>query len=332
MVKLRILSGADVREAITMSETIDIVARAFAQLSAGQAIVPDRIAFSIERHNGVPLFMPAYLAESDDLGVKIAAVYPNNLQSGMPTIFAIVIVLEASTGRPLAIMDGTYLTALRTGAASGVATRLLSRRDAHEVAIFGAGAQGRTQLEGVCEVRDIRRAWVFDTRAEALKRYVSEMGSMGSRIPADVRAAASPEEAVRDADIICTATTSSEPVFNDADLKPGVHINAIGSYTPRTREIPGETIVRAKVVTDSLSAVLADGAGDLTVPIREGLITSSHVYADLGEIVMGIKAGRQSDDEVTVFKAVGNAVQDVSVAGEVMKAALNRDLGIDVEI
>jgi alanine dehydrogenase len=332
MMKLRVLSGADVRQAITMSETIEIIAQAFAQLSAGQAIVPDRIALSVERHNGVPLFMPAYLAESDDLGIKIAAVYPNNLQSGMPTIFAIVVVLEASTGRPVAIMDGTYLTALRTGAASGVATRLLARRDAHVVAIFGAGAQGRTQLQGVCEVRDIQRAWVFDLRSEATIRYVSEMSAMGGRIPADVRAAGNPAQAVRDADIICTATTSGQPVFNDGDLRPGVHINAIGSYTPKTREIPGETIARAKVVTDSLSAVLADGAGDLSVPIREGLITTDHVHADLGEVVMGVKAGRESNDEVTVFKAVGNAVQDVSVAGEIMRVASERDLGIEVEI
>jgi len=332
MIRLRVLSGADVRKAITMGQTIEIVARAFAQLSAGQAIVPDRIALSVERHNGVPLFMPAYLAESDDLGVKIAGVYPDNPQRGLPTIFAIVVVLEASTGRPLAVMDGTYLTALRTGAASGVATRLLSRTDAHVVAVFGAGAQGRTQLEAVCEVRDIQRAWVFDSRLEAMTRYVSEMSSMGGRIPTDVRAAASPKQAVRDADIICTATTSSEPVFNDADLRPGVHINAIGAFTPRTREIPGETILRAKVVTDSLAAVLADGAGDLSVPIREGLMTPDHVHADLGEVVMGIKAARENADEVTVFKAVGNAVQDVSVASEIMKAASEKALGIEVEL
>jgi len=228
-------------------------------------------------------------------------------------------------------MDGTYLTALRTGAASGAATDLLARPDAHVAAVFGAGAQGRTQLEAVCQVRDIHRAWVFDVNTEAAARYADEMRSRGGRIPNDVRVASSPTEAVREADVICTATTSRAPVFADGDLRPGVHINAIGAFTPQMQEIPGEAVRRARVVVGSREACWAE-AGDLIIPRDQGLITESHVYAELGEIVAGVKPGRASADEVTLFKSVGNAVQDVSVAREVLIQAEQLGLGVEVAL
>ncbi|MDY7040296.1 MAG: hypothetical protein SVX38_05495, partial [Chloroflexota bacterium] len=230
---LRVLSKKDVQQAVSMARAIEIVKRAFAQLSSGKAVVPIRTQLPVDRHQGVTLFMPAYLSETDDLGVKIVSVFPRNLERDLPTIFALVVVVEAGTGRPIAAMDGTYLTALRTGAASGAATDLLARPDAHVAAVFGAGAQGRTQLEAVCQVRDIGRVWVFDANAEAAARYAGDMRVRGGRIPTDVRVAGSPAEAVREADVICTATTSGTPVFADGDLRPGVHVNAIGAFTPQ---------------------------------------------------------------------------------------------------
>jgi len=201
MMKLRVLSKQDVQRAVPMREAIEVVKGAFAQLSAGKAVVPLRTQLPVERHEGVTLFMPAYLSESDDLGVKIVSVFPGNLEMGLPTIFALVVVVEAATGRPVAVMDGTYLTALRTGAASGAATDLLARQDARAAAIFGAGAQGRTQLLAVCEVRDIERAWVYDVNPQAAKRYAQEMRGKG-RVPADLRVASSPAEAAREADVL----------------------------------------------------------------------------------------------------------------------------------
>jgi len=313
-----------------MREAIEIVKGAFAQLSAGKAVVPVRTQLPVDRHEGVAIFMPAYLSESDDLAIKIVSVFPRNLDKGLPTIYALVVVVEASTGRPLAAMDGTYLTALRTGAASGAATNLLARQNARVAAIFGAGTQGRTQLLGVCEVRDIKRVWVYDVNLEAAGRYIQEMKGQG-RVPDELRVASSPAQAVREADVICAATTTKAPLFADADLKAGVHINGIGSFTPEMQEIPEETVRRAKVVVGSREGCLAE-AGDLIIPLRKGLIAEDHIYAELGEIVAGAKPGRESEEEITFFKSVGNAVQDVSVARRVLREAERMGLGTEVEI
>jgi ornithine cyclodeaminase/alanine dehydrogenase-like protein (mu-crystallin family) len=232
---IRILSRSDVQRAVTMAEAIETVQAAYVQLSQGNATVPVRLAVHVPKHDGVVLYMPAYLARSGGLGAKIVTVFPHNPETGLPTIHALVVVNDARTGAPLAVMEAGYLTALRTGAASGVATRLLARSDARVVAIFGAGAQGRTQLEAVCAVRDIERAWVHDIDTEAARCFAGEMSAQGGRIPRDVRVAPSPQEALHDADLVCTATTSKRPVFADGDLKPGVHINGIGSFTRRCR-------------------------------------------------------------------------------------------------
>jgi len=225
-------------------------------------------------------------------------------------------------------MDGTYLTALRTGAASGAATDLLARQDVHTAAIFGAGAQGRTQLEAVCAVRPIEAAWVYDVAPERAAVYA---GEMSQRLSLPVRAAETPAGAVRQADVICTATTSSSPVFEDADVRPGTHINGVGAYTPQMQEIPVETVLRAKVVIDHRQASLAE-AGDLLIPLRQGLMTEGHIYAELGEIAAGRKPGRASPEEITLFKSVGVAVQDVAAAGAVLKAARQLGLGTDLAL
>jgi len=329
--KLCILSGADVRRAVTMAEAIQAVKGAYIQLSAGQAIVPLRTAVPVQKQEGVTLFMPAYLSASDALGAKIVSVFAGNLARGLPLIHAVVIVLDAETGRPVAIMDGTYLTALRTGAASGVATDLLARPDARVAAIFGAGAQARTQLEAVCTVRSIEKVWVYDAVTERAAAYAEEMKTRGRPIPSAIAVASSPAQAVRDADVICTATTSTTPVFDDADLKPGVHVNGIGSYTPEMQEVPAETVARARVVVDSRSASLAE-AGDLLIPLKKGLIRKADIHGEIGEVAAGQIPGRQSGDEVTFFKSVGVAVQDVAVAAWILRRAAELGLGIEVDL
>jgi alanine dehydrogenase len=329
--KLRVLSGADVRQAITMAEAIQAVKDAYVQLSAGLAVVPLRTPVPVDRHGGVTLFMPAYLAESDAMGAKIVSVFPGNLERGLPTIHAVVVVVDAETGQPRAIMDGTYLTALRTGAASGVATDLLARPDAHVVAILGAGAQARTQLEAVCTVRAVEKVWVLDANPKAAARYVEDMRGRGRPFPATFVVATSPAEALREADVICTATTSSRPVFDDADLKAGTHINGIGAYTPQMQEIPAETVARARVVVDSRSAALAE-AGDLIIPLERGLITADGIHGEIGEVAAGLIPGRQSREEITFFKSVGVAVQDVAVAQAVLQRAAELGLGFEVEL
>jgi len=329
--KLRVLSQKDVRQAVSMAQAIEIVKGAFAQLSADKAVVPIRTQLEVAQHEGITLFMPAYLQESDDLGVKIVSVFPRNLETGLPTIHALVVVVDVETGCPAAVMDGTYLTALRTGAASGAATDLLARMDARVAAVFGVGAQGRTQLEAVCQVRDIEKVWVYDINREAAEEYAQEMRERGGRIPDVMFVASSPTEAVQEADVICTATTSSTPVFADADLKAGVHINAIGAFTLEMQEVPEETIQRARLVVDSREACWAE-AGDLIIPRDKGLISEDDIYAELGEIVAGTRHGREDDEETTFFKSVGNAVQDVSVAKKVLEEAGRLGLGLEVEL
>lgn len=320
---LRFLSAADVARALPMKDAVEAMRDAFRQLSTGRAVVPPRTHIETTDPRGDALFMPSYLPGARRMGTKIVTLFGSNADLGLPRIQAVMVVLDAATGSPLAVMDGASLTAIRTGAASGVATDLLARPGAAVVAVFGAGPQARTQLEAVCAVRPIRRARVFDPNAARARALAQEMAE---RLGFPVEAAASASEALAGADVVCTATTASEPVFADGDLAPGAHVNAIGSYKPSVREIPSETVRRARVVVDYLPAALAE-AGDLLVPMAEGLIGEDHVYAELGEIVAGKKKGRESPDEITLFKSVGVAVQDLAAADRALARAERLDLG-----
>jgi alanine dehydrogenase len=325
-----ILTADDVRKALPMRDAIEAMKSAYASLSDGRAVVPLRTRLLIPPHQGLSLFMPAYVQTetSEALAVKIVSLFPQNPKRGLAYIQAAVLVLEADTGRPLALLEGSSLTAIRTGAGSGAAIDILARPNSRVLAVFGAGAQARTQAEAACTVREIQTVWVYDANAEQSKKFAAEMTGRGP-IPKDVRVAKNPAQAVSDADIVCTATTSLTPVFSDHDLKRGAHISAIGSYTPEMQEVPAETIARARVVVDSISATLAE-TGDLVKPIQAGLITEKHIYAELGEIVLGRKAGRQSETEITYFKSVGVAVQDAMAAQLALKNATEMKLGQEI--
>ena len=326
--RLRFLSAHDVVLALPMKEAILAMKEAFRQLSAGEAVAPPRVHIAAASPAGDVLFMPAYIPAAGRMGLKIVSLFGENAARGLPRLHALVVVLDAGTGVPLAVMDGTSLTALRTGAASGAATDLMARPEGSVAAIFGAGPQARTQLEAVCAVRPIRLVRVFDMsrpRAESLAREMR--ASLG--IP--VEAARSPAEALAGAEIVCTATTAAEPVFADRDLAPGAHINAVGSYKPSVREVPGETVCRARVVVDYRPAALAE-AGDLLIPIGQGLVAGAPAYAELGEIVAGLRQGRGSADEITLFKSVGVAVQDLAAADRALANAERLGLGTELDL
>jgi ornithine cyclodeaminase/alanine dehydrogenase-like protein (mu-crystallin family) len=240
---------------------------------------------------------------------------------------ALILVMDATNGTPLAVMNGTDITAIRTGAASGAATDLLARKDSRVAAIFGAGVQGRTQLEAVCTVRSIQKAHIFDPTRDRAETFASEMSK---KLSIPVTAAAS-NRALWEADIICTATSSAEPVFADKNVKPGTHINAIGSYKPHKREVPAETVLHAKVFVDQVEPCF-DEAGDIIIPLREGLITQDHILGEIGEILSSEKPGRTSGDDITFFKSVGNAVQDLVSAAKILETAREMDLGVEVAL
>lgn len=325
-----ILNADEVRQALPMPATIAAMKNAYAALSDGQAVVPLRTRLPISNHNALGLFMPAYLKTdaNEALAVKVVALFPNNPTSGLAYIQAAVLVLEADTGRAVALLEGSTLTAIRTGAGSGAAIDLLSRPESKIVAVFGAGPQGRTQLEAACNTRAIETAYIFDptpAKAEALAQELSGLRN----ITTDIRVAGSPKEAIQQADIICTATTSSSAVFNDEDLKSGVHISAVGAYTPEMQELPEATVARARIVVDSYGTVMEE-AGDIVKAIQAGAIKESDIHAELGEIVLGKKPGRTSDEEITFFKSVGNAVQDAAAAQLALQNAKEMKLGTEV--
>ena len=308
-----VLSAADVRRALPMDAAIEGMKRAFAALYDGRANVPLRAHLPVEAHDGITLVMPALVKDEalESLAVKVISLFDHNAQRGLARIQAAVLALEPDTGRPMALLEGATLTAIRTGATSGAAADLLARPESRTAAIFGAGVQARTQLEAVCTVRPIETVWVFDTAAAAVEAFIRDVAGQGP-IP------------------ICTATTSHVPVFDDADLKPGAHVSAVGSHQPHVREIPAETVVRAWVVVDDRDAALAE-TGDLIQPIEQGMIGPEHIRAELGGLVLGREPGRQSDEQITLFKAVGVAVQDAVASRIALENAEKLGLGQRVQ-
>jgi alanine dehydrogenase len=325
-----ILSREEVQQALPMKAMIAATKNAYAALSAGNAVVPQRIHLSISHHEGMSLFMPAYLQHNDEeaLAVKTVSVFPNNAGRDLPIIHGAVLVLEADTGRPAALLEGGSLTAIRTGAASGAGTDILARPDARVAAVFGAGVQGRTQLEAVCTVREIEKVLVYDPQPDTLHTFIDEMAGCGP-VPADIQPAESPKEAVSNADVICCATSSNQPVFDDQDLKKGVHINGVGSYTPQMQEIAPLTVQRAALFVDFRSAALKE-AGDIIQPIQAGFFDEGHIQAELGEVISGVKPGRVNADQITFFKSVGVAVQDAVAARLALENARHMGLGMEV--
>ncbi len=320
-----LLSREDVQEVLTMRDTVEIVEEAFRQFALGNVIMPQRTVIRTAEYHGLHLGMPAYIGgDLDALGLKVVTVYPDNPEKhSLATTLGTLLLNDPRSGAPLAVMDAGYLTAMRTGAVSGVATKYLARDDAKQVGVFGAGVQAQTQLWAVSTVRDIESANVYDVSADSARAYAEEMSE---RLGISVTLVDDPRLAVEGMDVIIAASSASEPVFDGNWLEPGQHINGIGSHSPNARELDTTTIVRSKIVPDSADACLVE-AGDLMIPINEGAISRDHLHADLGEVVAGLKAGRENDQEITLFKSVGLAIQDVSTASFVYRQALDAGVG-----
>jgi ornithine cyclodeaminase len=329
MSHVRFLSRDDVIRALPMADAIEAMKSAYGQLSAGQADMPLRGRVS-GKNDGMTLVMPAYLQGTGHLGVKIASVFPQNTAKNLPIIYAMVLALDAETGRALALMEGSSLTAIRTGAGAGAATDILARPDSSVVAIIGSGVQAKTQLEAVCTARNIERVYVYSpTRAKA-ERFMHEMiecpWSPDSIIVSD-----SSEEAIREADIVCTATTSTTPVFDGSQLRAGTHINGVGSYRLDMQELDEITLQKSLIVVDSYEAVMAE-AGEIVTAMKNGVISEDAIHAEIGDIINGKKSGRENDEQITFFKSVGVAVQDAISAHVALQNAEREGIGTLLEL
>ncbi len=319
------LNAQDLRSAMSMERAIDTVEEAYEAFSAGRALTPLRTP--MELPDGVTLTMPSFSASHDAAGVKVVSVFPGNPDLGLSTILGVMLLIDGSTGKPLAVLDGASLTALRTGASGGVAAKYLARCNAEIAAVIGAGVQARSQLEALARVRRLREARVFDIDRDRAGELVAEL--QGSDRISFVLCDSS-AEAVNGADVVICATTSLEPVFRYADLSPGAHITGIGSYRPDMAEIGTATLRNAdRIVVDSREACWEE-AGDFIQPFSRGDIDRAIIGAEMGELVAGEVPGRSREDELTVFKAVGLAPLDVAVAREAYERA--RELGIGKRI
>jgi len=322
-----LLNQNDVIEVLDMAPCMEVVEKAFAELASGTAVLPLRINLFTEE--GLGLYMPAYLKKMGALACKVVTSYVNNpVKHKLPTIMGKVLLQDPQTGDVICIMDGGYLTAVRTGAASGVATRYLAREDERQkVGIFGAGAQARTQLWAMTIARDVARAYVYDINDEAVRRFITEMTS---KLQLDI-SAASPDRILDEADIICTASSSPTPLFDGNKVREGTHINGVGSHTPKARELDTAIIRRSKIIADSCDACLRE-AGDIILPIQEGAIDKSHLHAELGEVIIGEKPGRTDAREITLFKYNGLAIQDAAAAKLVYDRAVQAGIGTRVDL
>lgn len=295
-----------------MPAAIEAMRSAFAQLSDGRAEIPVRTG--VEGGGTLALFMPGWLPAEGALGGKVVTVCPGNAGSSRPLVHALVLLVDPETGVPEAVLDATWLTALRTGAASGLATDLLARADASVLAVVGAGVQARTQIEAVRAVRPIREIRVRSRSRASAARLVDEVRRAAAETGADleVKAVGDPEAHLAGADVVVTATDANEAVIPDL-VAPGTHVNAVGAYTPRMRELPGSLMGRARLFVDQRAAARAE-AGDLIRAIAEGHLGEDVRPVELGEVVAARHPGRTAAEEITVFKSVGSAAQDLAVA------------------
>jgi Predicted ornithine cyclodeaminase, mu-crystallin homolog len=320
-----ILKANDVEKLFDYKKAIEKLKEAFLLHFKGKTVNPLRTSLRIDKGN-VMLFMPTYIHEKNQLGIKIVSSFENNLKVGLPLIIGHVLIFDGKTGYLRALIDGSMITKLRTAATSALATDYLSRKDSKTLGIFGSGVQAESHAFAISEIRNIELIKIC-SRNEIKAKNLCNLIEKNKGIKSIY---AKPDEVAK-CDIIVTATTSATPVFEGIIVNEGTHINAIGSHTPETREIDDDLVLKCnKIVVESKEAALFE-AGDLIIPIRKGLIKSEQII-ELGEIIAGNKKGRESSLEITLFKSVGLAIEDVLVANYIYEEALKRGVGINIEL
>ena len=319
--KTLILSSREIRRLVDMTQALRAVEGAFKSYGRGLAQMPAKIYLHLNKYNGDFRAMPAYIGALEASGVKWVNVHPGNRRFDLPAVMAIIILSDPRSGFPLAIMDGTFITNLRTGAAGGVAAKYLARRGSSVVAFVGCGAQARTQLmalDGLFKIKSVR---VWGNRPEYARKFMSEMKHLGLNIKVEKNI----PDCVKNADIIVTTTPVRRPIVRSGWIKKGAHINAIGADAKGKEELDPKLLKRAKVVVDDWAQ--ASHSGEINVPVSKGLIRKRDIYATLGDIVAGKKRGRVSAGEITIFDSTGLAIQDIAIADLVYKKAVKKGIG-----
>lgn len=310
-----------------MKQAIDAMERAFTSLSSTECHIPMRVVTRLPADDLLLLYKPAFVAKDRKVTVKFLTQRERTMIPGIPAIQGIIIVIDSITGEILSVMDGGNITALRTGAASGLATRLFAGKEANTMALFGCGAQGKTQIEAVLCERPVRKILIFEKNRDRAYRFIEKLqGETSAEI-----VFCEDTSALNEADIICTATNATAPLFKREDVKKGVHINAIGSFQPHMQELDPRLIRDARVFTDSTEPCLKE-SGDLIIPLREGIINKDHIAGEIGDFLLKQIKGRESDDQITIFKSVGVAIQDYMVATDIFNCSLEEGFGIDINL
>ena len=327
-----ILSESDLRALLSMGEVIEAVETGFRALAANDANVPERLRLDVPAEKGVLLQMPAYLGSINNpkeraLGTKIVSVFEQNIARGLDAIQAVYLLLDSTTGVPLALMEGRFITAIRTAATSAVATSFMTAPGEKRLAVFGAGVQAQSHIGAMIEVAEVKRVMIVSRsadRARVLADRVSDVHGLSCEV-------VSAEQAVAAANLICTCTSSGTPLFEGALLNEGTHINAVGAFTPSTRELDSETIRRARVIIDAESSAGRE-AGEILIPLSEGAIGKAHVKGTLSDVVSGKVSGRESVSEITVFKSCGLAIEDLVTARLAYSRAVAEGVGTQVNL
>jgi len=321
-----LLTDNEVKQLLSMSEVMEAVESAFKEKGLKRVQMPAKIYLFYKKYNGDLRTMPSYLEELDTSAVKIVNVHPDNRKKyNLPTVMAVIVLINPENGAPIAIMGGTTVTDMRTGAAGGVAAKYLARKDSKIVGLVGAGAQARTQLMALLEVyKRLEEVRVWSRSKETKQKFVAETEPIYGHL-CKITAVETIKEAVEGADIVVTTTPSRQPLIMNTMVSSGTHFNCIGADAPGKEELDPTILKRAKIVVDDWEQ--ASHSGEINVPLSQGIITKENIWAEIGEIVAGLKPGREKPDEITVFTSTGLAIQDAVTAKIAYDKAVEKKIG-----
>ncbi len=324
-----LLNREDIKKVFTMQDAIEADKKAFELVVEGKCEAPLRTNIQAPKHEGCFLFMPAYVEEMDTASLKIINIFPHNIDHGIPSSPAQVLLIDGTTGVVSAVLDGTYVTQMRTGAASGAAFDVLAKKDCRIGALIGTGGQAATQLEAMLAARKLEEVRVYDLNPERTQAFAEQMQKELASYGARILAAKSSDEAIEDADLLITVTPSSKPVFDGTKVKQGATISCVGAYQHHMQEMDPAILPRAsKIYFDSKDAVLSE-SGDILIPLEQGIITEKDFTGDIGQVIKGELIGRENDDEIIVFETVGVATQDLVAAKTIYDRAVKAGVGTE---